>query len=120
VPTRGLLGYRNEFFTDTHGTGVINAAFYKYMPDPGNWPKKGNGSLVATQTGTTNLYGMINVQDRGELFIEPGVEVYEGQVVGVNARNNDIWVNVCKAKQLSNMPLETNGRTPSISTPRER
>lgn len=119
VPTRGLFGYRSEFFTDTHGLGIINTAFHKFMPDPGNWPKRTNGSLVAHKTGVTNLYGLVNVQDRGELFVEPAVPVYEGQVVGRNSRANDIWVNVCKAKHLSNMRSKGDGPMEHFNTPRK-
>jgi len=118
VPTRGLLGYRNEFFTDTRGLGIINTAIHKYWPDPGNWPKRANGSLVAHKTGVTNLYGLVNVQDRGELFVGNAVNVYEGQVVGKNSRSNDIWVNVCKTKQLSNMRSKGDGPTEHFNTPR--
>ena len=103
IPTRGLFGYRNEFLTDTKGLGIINTIFFEYMLDVGNWKERDNGSLVATETGDTRLYGLKNVQDRGILFIGPAVTVYEGQVVGQNSRPNDIRVNVCKEKQLSNM-----------------
>ena len=102
VPTRGLFGYRNEFLTNTKGLGVMNTIFHKYDKDPGNWKEGTQGSLVAHETGTTNFYGMGNVQGRGILFFEPGVKVYEGQVVGQNSRNEDIRVNVCKTKTLSN------------------
>ena len=103
IPTRGLFGYRNEFLTDTKGLGIINTVFFQYMPDPGNWKERDNGSLVATESGETRLYGLKNVQDRGVLFFGPAEKIYEGQVVGQNSRPNDIRVNVCKEKQLSNM-----------------
>ena len=119
VPTRGLFGYRSEFFTDTHGMGIINTAFYKFMPDPGNWPKRANGSLVAHKTGITNLYGLVNLQDRGDLFMEQAIAVYEGQVVGRSSRANDIWVNVCKAKHLSNMRSKGDGPMEHFNTPRK-
>lgn len=118
IPTRGLFGYRYEFFTDTHGLGIINTVFDKFMPDPGNWPKRPHGSLVAHKTGVTNLYGLVNVQDRGVLFLGPAVEVYEGQVVGKNSRGNDIWVNVCKTKHLSNMRSKGDGPTEHFNTPK--
>ncbi|MEK7503594.1 MAG: GTP-binding protein, partial [Patescibacteria group bacterium] len=102
IPTRGLFGYRTEFLTDTKGLGIINTIFHGYLPDPGNWGEDNRGSLVAHETGTTNLYGLRNVQGRGELFYGAGVEVYEGQVVGQNSRSEDIRVNVCKTKVLSN------------------
>ena len=103
VPTRGLFGYKNEFLTDTKGLGIMNTIFFQYMPDPNNWKERDNGSLVSTETGETRLYGLKNVQHRGILFFGPAVKIYEGQVVGQNSRPNDIRVNVCKEKQLSNM-----------------
>lgn len=119
VPTRGLFGYRNEFLTDTRGLGIINTAFDKFMPDPGNWPPRAHGSLVAHKTGVTNLYGLVNSQDRGELFLGPAVSVYEGQVVGINSRSKDIWVNVCKTKHLSNMRSKGDGPTDHFNTPKK-
>ena len=102
IPTLGLFGYRNEFLTDTKGLGIMNTVFFQYMPDPGNWKDRNHGSLVSTSTGPTNLYGLVNLQDRGTLFFGPAVEIYEGQVVGQSARSRDIRVNVCKEKALSN------------------
>jgi len=118
IPTRGLFGYRSEFLTDTKGLGIINTIFFQYMPDPGIWKEKDNGSLVACKTGPTNLYGLRNVQDRGVLFLGPGVKVYEGQVVGQNSRPEDIRVNVCKTKQLSNMRARGDGNTEAFNTPK--
>jgi len=102
IPTRGLFGYRNEFLTDTKGLGIMNTIFFQYMPEPGNWKERDHGSLISTETGPTNLYGLVNLQDRGTLFLGPAVVVYEGQVVGQNARSKDIRINVCKEKALSN------------------
>jgi len=118
VPTRGLLGYRSEFLSDTHGLGIINTMFYQYQPDPKNWHKREQGSLVACESGTANLYGLLNVQDRGVLFVGPGVPVYQGQVVGQNSRAGDMRVNVCKAKQLSNMRSKGEGGAEHFNTPR--
>jgi GTP-binding protein len=118
VPTRGLLGYKSEFLTDTKGLGIINTAFYQYQADPGNWSERSQGSLVAHETGETNLYGLRNVQSRGVLFFGPGIVVYEGQVVGQNSRSNDIRVNVCKTKQLSNMRSRGEGTTEHFNVPR--
>jgi len=118
IPTRGLFGYKSEFLTDTKGLGIINAVFHQYQPDPGNWQDKTQGSLVAHETGETNLYGLRNVQDRGILFFSPAVIVYEGQVVGQNSRPGDIRVNVCKTKQLSNMRSRGEGVTEHFNTPR--
>ena len=102
IPTRGLFGYRNEFLTDTKGLGIMNTVFFQYMPEPGNWKERDHGSLVSTDNGPTNLYGLVNLQDRGTLFLGPAIEVYEGQVVGQSARSKDIRINVCKEKALSN------------------
>ncbi len=102
IPTKGLLGYRNEFLTDTKGLGIMNTIFFQYMPDPGNWKERDHGSLVSTDTGPTNIYGLTNLQGRGTLFFGPAVKIYEGQVVGQSSRSKDIRVNVCKEKALSN------------------
>ena len=118
IPTRGLFGYRSEFLTDTKGLGIINTIFFQYMPDPGDWKEGDNGSLVACETGPTNLYGLRNVQGRGVLFFGPGIEIYEGQVVGQNSRSEDIRVNVCKTKQLSNMRSKGEGNTEHFNTPK--
>lgn len=118
IPTRGLFGYRSEFLTDTRGLGIINTNFAEYLPDPGNWRERDQGSLVAYETGTTNLYGMINIQDRGVLFIGPAIKVYEGQVVGQNARSGDIRVNVCKTKELSNMRSKGEGSDEHFNAPK--
>lgn len=118
IPTRGLFGYRSEFLTDTKGLGILNASFYDYLPDPGAWKERNNGSLVAHESGETNLYGLMNVQDRGVLFLGHGVEVYEGQVVGRNSRSEDIRVNVCKTKQLSNMRSKGEGSDEHFNVPK--
>ena len=109
IPTRGLFGYRRDFMTDTRGLGIMNSIFYKYMHEKGEWKERDRGSLVATETGITRLYGLTNVQDRGELFYGPSANVYKGQVVGQNSRSMDIWVNVCKEKALSNMRSRGDG-----------
>jgi len=118
IPTRGLFGYRNEFLTDTKGLGIINTNFYRYQLDPGNWKERNQGSLVAHETGTTNLYGLRNVQGRGVLFLGPGIKIYEGQVVGQNSRSEDIRVNICKEKQLSNMRSRGEGTTEHFNEPK--
>ncbi len=117
IPTRGLFGYRTEFLTDTKGLGIIHSVFYDYLPDPGNWKERNQGSLVAHETGESNLYGLLNVQDRGALFIGPNYQVYEGQVVGQNSRTGDIRVNVCKTKQLSNMRSKGDGSAEHFNAP---
>lgn len=118
IPTRGLFGYRTEFLTDSRGLGIINTIFHQYLPDPGNWREREQGSLVAHETGASSLYGLLNVQDRGVMFIGPGVQVYKGQVVGQNARSEDISVNVCKEKQLSNMRSKGDGSAEHFNTPK--
>lgn len=118
IPTRGLFGYKSEFLTDTKGLGIINTSFHQYQIDPGNWQERTQGSLISTETGETNMYGLRNVQDRGTLFFSPAVVVYEGQVVGQNSRPNDIRVNVCKTKQLSNMRSKGEGNTEHFNTPK--
>jgi GTP-binding protein len=118
IPTRGLFGYRREFMTDTRGLGILNSLFHKYLPEKAEWRERERGSLVAVETGTTRLYGLTNVQDRGELFYGPGSEVYKCQVVGQNSRKEDIWVNVCKEKQLSNMRSKGDGGMEHFNVPR--
>ena len=103
VPTRGLLGFRNEFLTATRGTGVINALFDGYRPYAGDLGASRNGSLLATESGTTTAFGLANAEDRGILFVAPNVQVYEGMIVGKHQRDSDLEVNVCKAKAMSNM-----------------
>ena len=119
IPTRGLFGYKNEFMTDTKGLGIMNSIFYKYDEDRYNWKDKEKGSLIAHETGETNYYGLQNVQDRGTMFYGPQVEVYKGQVVGENTRENDIRVNVCKTKALSNMRSKGDGGQVPLRTPHE-
>ncbi len=118
IPTKGLFGYRSEFLTDTKGLGIINTTFFQYLPDPGNWKERSNGSLVASETGDTNYYGLINVQDRGTLFLDHAVPIYAGQVVGQNSRSEDIRVNVCKEKQLSNMRSKGEGSDEHFNKPK--
>jgi GTP-binding protein len=118
IPTKGLFGFRSQFLTDTKGLGIINTSFYKFAPDKKNWPEREKGSLVATNTGTTLLYGLLNAQGRGELFVGPGTFVYKGQVVGQNARSEDIYVNACKEKRLSNMRSKGQGVSEHFDAPR--
>ena len=118
IPTRGLFGYRNEFLTDTKGLGIMNTIFEGYHKDPGDWKEREQGSLVVHTTGTTNLYGLVNVQGRGVLFMGQAHEVYKGQVVGQHSRGGDLRVNVCKAKQLSNMRSKGEGSDEHFKTPK--
>lgn len=103
VPARGLIGYRTEFMTDTRGHGTLNHIFEKYEPVKGDIQSRTRGVIVAFESGKSLAYGLFNAQDKGELLIGAGVEVYEGMIVGVNSRNEDIAINVCKAKHLTNM-----------------
>ncbi len=118
IPTSGLFGYRREFMTDTRGTGIMNSLFYRYQADNSEWKKRERGSLVACESGITRLYSLTNIQNRGELFYGPGANVYKGQVVGQNSRKKDIWVNVCKEKQLSNMRSKGDGGMEHFNVPR--
>ena len=102
VPARGLIGYRTEFLTDNKGEGNMNSTFDSYEPYKGEIMARTRGVLVAFEQGTSITYGLYNAQERGELFIGPGVEVYEGMIVGINSRNEDISINVCKEKHLTN------------------
>ena len=103
VPARGLFGYRNEFLTDTKGEGIMASVFECYAPFKGEVTRRNTGSLVAFETGEAVTYGLFNAQERGALFIGAGVPVYAGMVVGETPKNEDISVNVCKKKQLTNM-----------------
>lgn len=118
ISTRGLFGYRSEFVTDTKGLGIINVLFEKFAPDNGYMHERERGSLVAHESGVTTLYGLTNMQDRGTLFVGPAVQVYKGQVIGENARNDDLRVNVCKTKQLSNMRSKGEGGMEHFNTPK--
>ncbi|MBR6531430.1 MAG: translational GTPase TypA [Clostridia bacterium] len=102
IPSRGLIGYRAEFMTDTNGNGIMNQLFAGYEPYKGDMVTRERGSIVVHETGTSTGYGLFNTQDRGRLFIGPGLEVYEGMIVGECARNEDIVCNVCKKKQMTN------------------
>ena len=102
IPSRGLIGYRSEFMTDTNGNGIMNQLFAGYEEYKGDIQTRERGSIVVHETGTSTGYGLFNTQDRGRLFIGPGIEVYEGMIVGESARNEDVVCNVCKKKQMTN------------------
>ena len=102
VPARGLFGYRNDFLTDTKGEGIMASVFDSYAPYKGDIQRRGMGSLICSETGESITYGLFNAQERGTLFIGAGVPVYEGMVIGVASRGEDITVNACKKKQLTN------------------
>jgi GTP-binding protein len=103
IPSRGLMGYRQQFLTDTNGNGIMNSVFDGYEPYHGDIEQRVQGSLVCHETGETSSYGLFNSQDRGALFVGPGVEVYEGMIVGISPKAGDIVVNVCKKKHATNM-----------------
>ena len=107
IPSRGLIGFRSQFLTDTRGTGLLNHLFDGYEPWHGEIPHRTTGALVADRPGTVTGYALEHLQDRGEMFVEPGVPVYEGMVVGENSREQDIDVNVVKEKRLTNMRAST-------------
>lgn len=119
IPARGLIGYRTQFLTLTRGYGIMNHAFDSYQPyfgaDVGG---RRQGVLVSVDTGSTTLYGILSVEDRGVLFVNPGTEVYEGMIVGEHSRENDIVVNICKEKQLTNVRSATKEETVKMKTPR--
>ena len=107
VPSRGLIGLRNEFLTETKGTGLLNTLFLRWDKWQGELSGRGTGSLVADRAGSTTGYAIYNLQERGELFIKPGVAVYEGMVVGENSRDTDLDVNIIREKKLTNMRAST-------------
>ena len=118
VPSRGLFGYRNEFLTDTRGEGIMSSVLDSYAPMKGEINRRLTGSLIAFETGEASAYGLFNAQDRGQLFIGPGVQVYAGMVVGICSRNEDMTVNVCKKKQLTNMRAAGSDEALRLTTPR--
>jgi GTP-binding protein len=119
APTRGILGFRHRFLTMTKGTGVLNTTFKKFAPQAGSVEIRSHGSLVAWETGTATIFGLKNAEERGILFIEPGMEVYQGMVVGENKRPDDIEINVCKTKHLTNMRNNIREIDHRLVTPRE-
>lgn len=119
IATRALFGYRSEFVSDTRGVGILNSSFYKYDKSNGYAHEREQGSLVAHEGGITNMYGLINAQERGTLFIGPGIPIYKGQVIGQNPRPEDLRVNVCKTKQLTNNRSKGEGVSEGFKTPRE-
>jgi GTP-binding protein len=117
IPTRGLIGIRNKFLTATKGTGIMNSIFLGYEPYKGDLSALPFGSIVATQAGKSNNYGLVTAQGRGTLFIGPGVEVYAGMVVGENAKDGDVLVHVAREKQLTNFRAKNEGLADQIDTP---
>jgi len=118
VPSRGLFGYRNEFLTDTRGEGIMSSVLDSYAPVKGEIERRSVGSLVAFETGEACSYGLFNAQERGQLFIGAGTPVYAGMVVGICSRNEDMSVNVCKKKQLTNMRASGSDEALRLTSPR--
>ena len=118
IPARGLIGYRGEFLTDTKGNGIMNTAFDGYAPYKGDIQYRKNGSLIAFETGESVTYGLFGAQERGTLFIGPGEKVYSGMVIGQNAKTDDIEVNVCKTKHLTNTRSSNADEALRLTTPK--
>jgi len=119
VPSRGLIGFRTEFLTDTRGTGIANHVFEDYEPWVGELKTRQNGSLVADRTGVATSYAMFNLQERGAMFLEPTTEVYEGMIVGENSRVEDMDVNICKERKLTNVRSATSEVLERLIPPRK-
>jgi GTP-binding protein len=118
VPARGLIGFRTEFLTETRGTGMAHHVFEDYEPWFGELRTRPSGSLVADRTGAATAYAIINLQERGTFFVGPTTEVYEGMIVGENARSDDMDVNICKEKQKTNIRSSTAEATETLTPPR--
>ncbi len=118
IPARGLIGFRSEFLTSTRGNGVMNHLFHGYAPHKGEMPGRTRGSLVAFEAGETSAYGLFGLQDRGILFLDAGIAVYEGMIVGENTRDSDMDVNPCKRKQITNMRASGTDEALRLETPR--
>lgn len=119
VPARGLFGYKSEFLTSTKGEGVMNSIFFEYQPYKGDFSRRDTGSLVAFETGEAVTYGLFNAQGRGTLFIGAGTPVYEGMVIGESPKNEDINVNVCKTKHLTNTRSSSSDEALRLITPKK-
>ena len=118
VPTRGLIGLRSEILTDTRGTAIMNSLFNGYIDWQGDIPMRTTGALVADRPGKATAYAIWNLQERGEIFITPGTEVYAGMIVGENARAADLDVNIVKEKKLTNMRASTADEAIRLVSPR--
>jgi GTP-binding protein len=118
VPARGLIGFRTEFLTETRGTGLVHHVFDSYEPWFGELRTRSNGSLVADRSGPVTAFAMLNLQERGTLFVSPGTEVYEGMIIGENSRSDDMDVNITKEKKLTNMRSSTSEETEKVIPPR--
>jgi len=119
APSRGLIGYHGEFLTDTRGTGMMNRIFHGYAPYKGAIEGRRNGVLISNGGGEAVAYAMWNLEDRGPLFIVPGVKVYEGMIIGEHNRSNDLEVNVLKGKQLTNIRAAGKDEAVRLTPPRK-
>ncbi len=119
IPTRGLIGYRSEFLTDTKGLGILNTLLLGYRPKAGDISANAHGAMISMEQGTVMGYAVTNLQERGAMFVAPGAEVYVGQVIGENARAEDMEVNPCKEKKLSNMRSKGDGASVALEPPRD-
>src|SRR5690606_3878244 len=119
IPARGLIGYSQEFMTDTKGNGILNSVFDGYAPYKGDIPTRKEGSLIAHETGEATTYGLYQAQERGVLFISPGTEVYAGMVIGASSKGLDIEVNVCRKKHLTNIRAAGSDDALRLSPPKK-
>jgi len=118
IPARGLIGLRTRLMTGTSGEAIVHHNFYDYQPVKGGVPKRANGVLISTDAGRATPYAIDTIQDRGILFVPPGDEVYEGQILGEHCRDNDLPVNICREKKLTNMRASGSDKTSIIKPPR--
>jgi GTP-binding protein len=118
IPTRGMIGIRSDLLTETRGTAILNSLFHGYVPWLGEIAARATGSLVADRAGRATGYAIYNLQERGEIFITPGTEVYEGMVIGENARQKDMDVNIVREKRLTNMRASTSEEGIRLVPPR--
>jgi GTP-binding protein len=118
IPARGLIGIHNEFLTSTHGTGILNHSFLGYEPFKGEMSRKTKGVLIALEAGVSVAYGLFNLQERGTLFIGSGVPVYAGMIVGEHCKDNDLVVNACRTKKLTNMRAAGSDDAVRLTPPR--
>jgi GTP-binding protein len=119
IPSRGLIGYRSEFMTDTRGEGIINSLFSHYGPYKGEMPGRKNGVLISMETAESVGFALMNLEDRGIIFIHPQTRCYEGMIIGEHARENDLVVNIAKGKKLSNMRASGSDDATRLTPPRE-
>jgi GTP-binding protein len=118
IPARGLIGFRSQFMTDTKGTGILNHIFAAWEPWHGVIPARASGALVADRAGVATAYAIYNLQERGEIFLDPSATVYEGMIIGENSRQNDMDVNVTKEKKQTNMRASTADEAIRLVPPR--